>query len=198
MCGTIRCPPTDSQLASDHAVGLRGRHGHPQSAPDDRRRSSLRARDTTAAANNPQGISWHDWFPSLGLRWEMPDFKRIAALVRFNRYGHRLPPGALAYGDSSAPTANVYRGRQPARIRTSSNWARSSRASVRAPAATRRSARSIRQLERPYVNELTFGFESRPERSHDRPDDRDRPSRGPARRRGQYRRSDILLYVRSR
>ena len=35
------------RLAPVHAVGLRGRHGHPQSAPDGRSRSSLRARERT-------------------------------------------------------------------------------------------------------------------------------------------------------
>ena len=115
------------------------------------------------AVNNPQGVSWHDWYPSLGLRWEMLDFKRIATLVRFNRYGYRLSPGALAYGESSAPSADVYR------------WAASGTdpdvrqlgalVSRVGPGTGGDAAFSALdpQLERPYVNELTFGFESRPD-----------------------------------
>jgi len=114
------------------------------------------------AANNPQGISWHDWYPSLGLRWEMTSFKRIATLVKLNRYGHRLPLGALAYGESSAPTADVYRwaatGADP---NVQQLGALVSRVG---PGTGGRAAFSTldSQLERPYVNELTFGFESRP------------------------------------
>ena len=127
----------------------------------------------------------------------MTSFKRIAALVRLNRYGHRLSPGALAYGESSAPTANVYRwaaaGADP---NVRQLGALVSRVGPGTGGDAAFSALDP-QLERPYVNELTFGFEVAPERSHDRPDDGDRPARGPARRRGQYRRSDIRLMCRS-
>jgi hypothetical protein len=113
------------------------------------------------AANNPQGVSWHDWYPSLGLRWEMISFRRIATLVRFNRYGHRIPPGALAYGETSAPTANVYRwlpaGADP---NVQQLGALVSRAGPGTGGNAAFSALDP-QLERPYVNELTFGFESR-------------------------------------
>ena len=115
-----------------------------------------------AAANNPQSVSWHDWYPSLGLRWEMIRFKRIATLVRFNRYGHRLAPGAMTYGETSAPTANVYRwaatGADP---NVQQLGALVSRAGPGTGGDAAFSALDP-QLERPYVNELTFGFESRP------------------------------------
>ncbi len=93
----------------------------------------------------------------------MLDFKRIATLVRFNRYGHRLSPGALAYGESSAPTANVYRwaatGADP---NVQQLGALVSRVGPGTGGDAAFSALDP-QLERPYVNELTFGFESRPD-----------------------------------
>ena len=114
------------------------------------------------AANNPQGISWHDWFPSLGMRWEMTDFKRLAALVKLNRYGHRLSPGALAYGETSAPTANVYRwAATGADANVQQLGALVSRVGPGTGGDATFSALDP-QLERPYVNELTFGFEARP------------------------------------
>jgi hypothetical protein len=116
----------------------------------------------TGAASNPQGIFWHDWYPSFGLRWELTSFNRIAALVRFNRYGHRLSPGALAYGESSAPTANVYRwaaaGADPDVLQPGALVSRVGPGSGGDAAFSALDP----QLGRPYVNELTFGFESRP------------------------------------
>lgn len=114
------------------------------------------------AATNPQGISWHDWFPSLGLRWEMTDFKRIATVVRFNRYGYRLPLSALAYGDSLSPTADVYRwaaaGADPGVEQLGPLVSRVGPGIDGDPSFSAIDPK----LERPYINELTFGFESRP------------------------------------
>ncbi|HEY3044478.1 MAG TPA: hypothetical protein VGJ39_10655 [Vicinamibacterales bacterium] len=115
---------------------------------------------SAGAATNAHGISWHDVFPSAGLRWELTDFKRIAALVRFNRYGHRLPLGDLAYGDSLAPTGNVYRwtatGADP---EVQQLGALISRVGPGTGGDAAFSSIDPR-LERPYVNELTLGFES--------------------------------------
>jgi len=114
-----------------------------------------------SAVTNSQGISWHDWYPTLGLRWEITDFKRIAALVRFSRYGYRLPLDALAYGDSSSPTANVYRwaaiGADPDVEQFGALVSRVGPGIVGDPTFSAIDP----QLERPYVNELTLGFESR-------------------------------------
>ncbi len=117
---------------------------------------------TAGADTNAQGISWHDLFPSAGMRWELTDFKRIAALVRFNRYGYRLPLGDLAYGDSLAPTANVYQwaatGADPGVQQLGALISRVGPGTGGDPAFS-----SIDpQLARPYINELTLGFESRP------------------------------------
>ena len=184
-------PADEFRLASDHAVGLRGRHGHPQSAPDDRRRSSLRARERRGG-QQPTGHLLARLVPEPGASLgDDSDFKRIAALVtvqslRTSPFPWR--PGVRRF--VGADRERVSLGGSRRRSGTSGNWARSCRASVRAPAATRAFSALDPQLERPYVNELTFGFESRARRSHDRPDDGDRPARGPARRRGQYRRPD--------
>ena len=165
-------------------------------APDGRRRSALRARER-GAVDNPQGVSWHDWYPSLGLRWEMHDFKRIAALVRFNRYGYRLSPGIWRTASRRRRPRTCIAGRRPAAIRASRQLgALVSRVGPGTGGDAAFSALDP-QLERPYVNELTFGFESRPDRSNDRPDDGGRPSRGPAGRRRQYRRPDVVIYCRS-
>jgi len=113
-------------------------------------------------ATNPQRISWRDLFPSAGLRWELTAFRHIAALVRFNRYGYRLPLGDLAYGDSLAPTANVYQwtatGADPGVQQLGSLIARVGPGTGGDPGFSSVDAR----LGRPNVNELTLGFESRP------------------------------------
>jgi hypothetical protein len=115
-----------------------------------------------AAATNPQTISWHDWFPAAGLRWELTESRRVAAFVRFNRYGHRLPLDALLYGDSQSPTGNVYRwaaaGSDPNVQRLGPLVSRVGPGTAANPAFSAVDP----QLERPYVNELTFGFESNP------------------------------------
>jgi hypothetical protein len=114
------------------------------------------------AATNTQNISWQDLFPTAGLRWELTDFNRIAAVVRFNRYGYRLPLGNLAYGDSLAPTADIYQwtatGPDPGVQRIGALVSRVGPGTGGDPGFSAVDPR----LDRPYVNELTLGFESRP------------------------------------
>jgi hypothetical protein len=115
-----------------------------------------------AAATNAQGISWRDFFPTAGFRWELMDSGRIAALVRFSRYGYRLPLGDLAYGDSLAPTANVYQwtatGADPNVQQLGALVSRVGPGTGGDP----RFSSIDPQLARPYVNELTLGFELQP------------------------------------
>jgi hypothetical protein len=115
---------------------------------------------SAGAATNANGVSWHDLFPTAGLRWELTDFKRIAALARFSRYGHRLPLGDLAYGDSLAPTGNVYRwtatGADPGVQQLGALISHVGPGTGGDPGFSAIDPR----LERPYVNELTLGFES--------------------------------------
>src|SRR5207247_2026383 len=101
-------------------------------------------------------------FPSAGLHWKLTDAGGIAALVRFNRYGYRLPLGDLAYGDSTSPTARVYRwtpsGADPRVEQLGALISRVGPGTDGDPVFS-----SIDpQLARPNVNELTLGFELRP------------------------------------
>ena len=117
---------------------------------------------SAGSPTNLQGVAWHDWFPAAGMRWEFTDYKRTAAIVRFNRYGHRLPLDNLAYGDSAAPTANIYRWNgTTADTKLERRGVLIARVGPGTAGDIRFSAIDP-QLERPYVNELTFGFESRP------------------------------------
>jgi hypothetical protein len=118
---------------------------------------------SAGAATNAHGISWRDLYPSAGLRWELTDYKRIAALVRFSRYGYRLPLGDLAYGDSVAPTANGISGRRDAGADPAVQQLGALVSRVGPGTGGDPGFSSIDpRLGRPYVNELTFGFESRP------------------------------------
>jgi len=117
-----------------------------------------------SGASNPQSISWHDWYPAMGMRWELTDYKRIAAITRFQRYGYRLPLGDFAYGDSSMPVGNVSRwtatGSDPNVDAVGSQViTRVGPGTGGDPSFTAIDP----ELSRPYVNELTFGFESRPD-----------------------------------
>ena len=114
------------------------------------------------SATNPQNISWRDLYPTGGLRWELTRFKQIAAVVRFNRYGHRLALGDLAYGDAQAPTANVYQwtatGPDPSVQQIGALISRVGPGTGGNPGFSAIDP----GLKRPYTNELTMGFESRP------------------------------------
>ena len=114
-----------------------------------------------ATATNPQSISWHDWFPAVGLRWQIRNASRLAFVARFSRYGYRLPLDALAVGDSSSPTANVYRWEAAEPDPNLGQGALVSRVGPGTAGDPTFSAIDP-SLERPYVNELTLGLESRP------------------------------------
>ncbi len=64
-----------------------------------------------SGATNPTGVAWRNWYPQLGLNVAANRIVPVASFVRFTQVGHRLPLGHLAYGDASAPTANVFRWR---------------------------------------------------------------------------------------
>ena len=115
----------------------------------------------SASDGTAEPVSWNDWFPRGGLYIHLTDFWQIAAFVQAGRYGHRLPLRDLAYGDPTAPTASVYRW----------NGGDLSRASSLGPLVERWGPGSggdpsfsgvDKALRRPALNEMTFGFESRP------------------------------------
>jgi len=106
-------------------------------------------------------ISWRNWYPRAGMHAAITDFWRIAAFAQFARYGHRLPLRDLAYGDPTAPTGSVYRWNGgnlalpgslgPLVQRVGPGSGGNPSFSAIDPA-----------LRRPYMDEVTFGFESRP------------------------------------
>jgi hypothetical protein len=117
---------------------------------------------SAGAPTNARRISWHDLFPSAGFRWALTDAGGIAALVRFNRYGYRLPLDVLAYGDSAAATANVYQW-TPAGADPDVQQLGALISRVGPGTGSDPTFNSIDpELTRPYINEMTLGFELRP------------------------------------
>jgi hypothetical protein len=114
------------------------------------------------ARGNPRRILWYDWYPALGLRWELVRAGRTAFLARFHRYGHRLPLDFLGYGDSSASTASVYRwaatGADPDVARLGPLVSYIGPGTNGDPDLVSLDP----ALERPHASEVIFGFESRP------------------------------------
>ena len=107
-------------------------------------------------------ISWRSVLPRGGFRLGLLTWWDVAGFGQYGRYAHRLPLGDLAYGDPTAPTANVYR------------WtaANASAAPVaQGPVVQRLGPGTAGQamfssinpaLKRPYVDEAMLGFEARP------------------------------------
>jgi hypothetical protein len=106
-------------------------------------------------------VSWNDLYPRAGLHVALLHFWEISAFAQYGRYGYRLPLRDLAWGDPTAPTASVYR------------W---TGGDLRLPdslgplvqlvgpgTAGRTGFTTIDpRLSRPAMNEMIFGFESRP------------------------------------
>ena len=114
-----------------------------------------------ASDGSAEPVTWNDWYPRGGMHIHLTDFAQIAAFFQFGRYGHRLPLRDLAYGDPTAPTASVYRW----------NGGDLTHASSLGPLVERWGPGSggdpnfsgiDKALRRPAMNEMTFGFESRP------------------------------------
>ena len=62
-----------------------------------------------SAAGQDGTIGWLGLLPRAGFHWTMFNFWELGAFGSYGRYGHRLPLNDLAYGDSTAPTASIYR-----------------------------------------------------------------------------------------
>ena len=124
----------------------------------------LRFETIDAAADGATtGVSWRNFLPRAAVRWEMLDTWHIASLFSYGRYGYRLPLGDLAWGDPNAPVANVYRwtgtslsqgGVGPVIQRMGPGTGGDPSFSAVDP-----------NLERPYMDDATFGFEARPNRA---------------------------------
>jgi hypothetical protein len=105
-------------------------------------------------------VSWRDWLPRAGVHWDMFEKWRISSLVSYGRYGYRLPLGDLAWGDASAPVANIFRwtgtpladgGVGPVVQRYGPGTGGDPNFSSIDP-----------NLKRPHMDDLTLGLESRP------------------------------------
>jgi hypothetical protein len=115
-----------------------------------------------SAESHDGTIGWRSLLPRGGFRVGLLKYWDLAGFGQYGRYGHRLPLSDLAYGDPTAPTANVYR------------WNASN------PAATPVAQGPVIQrlgpgsggnpmfssidpaLKRPYMDEAMLGFEARP------------------------------------
>lgn len=116
-----------------------------------------------SAAANATSVDWRNWFPQAGIRWAVIDQLLLTAFMKFTRSGYHLPLRDLAYGDSSAPVADVFRWNAalandpqmrdvgPLVERVGPGTGGDARFSAIDPG-----------LERPIVNEMVLGFELRP------------------------------------
>ena len=117
-----------------------------------------------SAAGAANGVSWQDLFPRAGVRWDITQMLGLSAFAGYGRYGYELPLDWLAYGDPNAPTANVYRwtgATSATTVKPSDIGALISRVG---PGTGGNDAFSAIDpaLKRPHMDEITFGFESRP------------------------------------
>jgi TonB-dependent receptor-like protein len=123
---------------------------------------------TGSAAAHAETISWQSLLPRAGFHWSMLDFWQLSSFGQYGRYAHRLPLADLAYGDPTAPTANVSRWTLTAgRLPTPAALA----AQAVGPIIERRGPGSAGVagfsaidpvLKRPHMDELVLGFEARP------------------------------------
>ena len=136
---------------------------HPRLTIDGGARIELVNGSADGSSAGGSGIAWRNWYPRAGLRLELTNVGHIAALARFSRYGYRLSIGDLAYGDASAPTANVYRwnatAANPQLSQLGPLIARVGPGTGGDPTFSAIDPR----LNRPYMDEVTLGFESRPD-----------------------------------
>ena len=105
-------------------------------------------------------VSWRDLLPRAGFRAGLVDLWHLAGFGHYGRYAHRLPLGDLAYGDPTAPTANIYRAGAGATTPV-----------VQGPIVQRLGPGSGGNpafsaidpaLRRPHMDEMILGFEARP------------------------------------
>jgi hypothetical protein len=119
-------------------------------------------RGFSTAATDPS-ISWNNLFPRAGLHVALTDFWHISAFAQYGRYGYRLSLRDLAYGDPTAPTGLVYRWNGGDLTRASSIGPLVERIGPGSGGNPNFSAIDP-QLGQPAMNEMVFGFESRPTR----------------------------------
>ena len=113
-----------------------------------------------SAESQAGAVNWRDLLPRAGFHVGLFDAWRVAGFGHYGRYAHRLPLTDLAYGDPTAPTANIYRAP-----------ANATAAIIQGPVVQRlgpgsggsASFSSIDpNLRRPHMDEMILGFEARP------------------------------------
>ena len=117
-----------------------------------------------SAAGAANGVSWRDLFPRASVRWDITQMLGLSAFAGYGRYGYELPLNWLAYGDPNAPTGSVYRwtgATSASMVRPSDVGALISRVGPGTGGDSTFSAIDP-ALKRPHMDEITFGFESRP------------------------------------
>jgi hypothetical protein len=120
---------------------------------------------SASAATGTDHISWNALLPRAGIRWELTNRAHIATLAGYSRTAHRLTLTDLAWGDSSAPSGNVYRWNTALSAKHAPLPSEIGTLVARVGPGGRGATgfASIDQdLKRPHMDELTFGFEGRP------------------------------------
>ena len=112
--------------------------------------------DADAAA-----VSWSGIYPRAGLHFALTNFWNIATFAQYGRYPHRLPLRDLAYGDPTAPTGSVYRWISGGPLALPPLGPVVQRIGPGSGGSTIFSTIDP-ELKRPVMDEMTFGFESRP------------------------------------
>jgi hypothetical protein len=115
-----------------------------------------------AAESHPGTIGWRSLLPRGGFRLGLLEYWDLAGFGQYGRYAHRLPLGHLAYGDPTAPTANMYRWAAPnasappvAQGPVVQRWGPGSGGNPLFSAIDP-------GLKRPHLDEAMLGFEARP------------------------------------
>ena len=116
-----------------------------------------------SAASHDGTISWLSLLPRAGVHATLLNFWELGAFGSIGRYAHRLPLNDLAYGDPTAPTANIFR--------WNATTAGVPRQSDIGPLVQRLGPGSggvagfssiDPNLQRPYMDEAVLGFDARP------------------------------------
>src|SRR5262245_27571699 len=119
-----------------------------------------------SAASHPGSVSWRTALPRAGFHVGLLDWWKIAGFGQYARYAHRLPLTDLAYGDPTAPTADIYRARPTATAQTIQGPLAALGPLVQklGPGSNGDPTFSAidPNLRRPYLDEAILGFEARP------------------------------------
>ena len=116
-----------------------------------------------SAASHDGTVSWRNLLPQAGFHLGLLDFWKLAGFGHYGRDAHRLPLSDMAYGDPTAPTANIYRWNATA-AGVPQQSAIGPLVQRLGPGTGGRAGFSAIDpaLSRPYMDEAMLGFEARP------------------------------------